>query len=381
MCDLSGHTTEYYNGTWSRSELYAGGMRLATYIGGETAFVYSDWLGNHRTYADQTGAAFEPCTNLPFGDGMSCNSPQWDTELFTGDEHDAASNTEHTDFRQLATTQGRWLSPDPYDGSMDITNPQSLNRYAYVNNDPINFIDPFGLDDHKCSNQTGCHPAQGDDLAANCWTYAGPGMALPCSWGGGGATVDGIEVPSSLAGDSESNDQILCTTFSCSGRWVPLGEGSAKTLSLSTDCMTDISRSSPTGDVVFCPNSPFNGGIFQGQKILDQLTRQQGEQGTICGDFICYPDGRKVVGPPEQIGLSEDVNLEFGIAGAIVRTPVIWAGKYSTGGMGFNIKNFPFGGNRIGLDYHAWKATAGEMLLHLDIKIQQFGINIRHWRP
>ena len=38
---------------------------------------------------------------------------------------------------------GRWLTPDPLAG--DVMNPQSLNRYAYVLNNPINFIDPLGL--------------------------------------------------------------------------------------------------------------------------------------------------------------------------------------------------------------------------------------------
>ncbi len=37
----------------------------------------------------------------------------------------------------------RWLSPDPVAG--DILNPQSLNRYAYVLNNPTNLIDPQGL--------------------------------------------------------------------------------------------------------------------------------------------------------------------------------------------------------------------------------------------
>jgi hypothetical protein len=36
--------------------------------------------------------------------------------------------------------------PDPYEGSYDLGNPQSFNRYAYVQNDPVNFVDPSGLD-------------------------------------------------------------------------------------------------------------------------------------------------------------------------------------------------------------------------------------------
>ncbi len=43
---------------------------------------------------------------------------------------------------------GRWLSPDPLAG--DISNPQSLNRYAYVLNNPVNLVDPTGLDS-KCT--------------------------------------------------------------------------------------------------------------------------------------------------------------------------------------------------------------------------------------
>ncbi len=38
---------------------------------------------------------------------------------------------------------GRWLSPDPLGG--DVTNPQSLNRYAYALNNPTTFVDPLGL--------------------------------------------------------------------------------------------------------------------------------------------------------------------------------------------------------------------------------------------
>ncbi|HEV2499835.1 MAG TPA: RHS repeat-associated core domain-containing protein [Terriglobia bacterium] len=40
-------------------------------------------------------------------------------------------------------TEGRWLTPDLLGG--DITNPQSLNRYAYALNNPTTLTDPSGL--------------------------------------------------------------------------------------------------------------------------------------------------------------------------------------------------------------------------------------------
>ena len=52
---------------------------------------------------------------------------------------------------------GRWLTPDPLSG--DVTNPQSLNRYAYVMNNPTTFTDPQGL---ECSDQRFYYGVDGD---------------------------------------------------------------------------------------------------------------------------------------------------------------------------------------------------------------------------
>jgi hypothetical protein len=37
------------------------------------------------------------------------------------------------------------MSPDPYYGSYDQSNPQSMDRYAYVSSSPLTFTDPSGL--------------------------------------------------------------------------------------------------------------------------------------------------------------------------------------------------------------------------------------------
>jgi len=69
---------------------------------------------------------------------------------FTGDYSDLdSSGTKSildTPNRELSPTQGRWISPDPAGmATVDPTNPQSWNRYAYVVNTPLNLIDPSGL--------------------------------------------------------------------------------------------------------------------------------------------------------------------------------------------------------------------------------------------
>jgi len=52
----------------------------------------------------------------------------------------------------------RWLSPDPIAG--DISNPQSLNRYSYVVNNPTNLTDPLGLQgEGACYDLSPFYPA------------------------------------------------------------------------------------------------------------------------------------------------------------------------------------------------------------------------------
>ena len=146
LYDLDGNTIAMLNASTGANiydEIYAGGRHLATYSSSTTSFNHNDWLGTERVRTGPTGTVAETCTNLPFGDGQTCTGPESSRIHFTGDEHDSETGLDHTLFRQYQSLEARWLSVDPLAG--DISDPQSLNRYAYVQNDPMNSIDPLGL--------------------------------------------------------------------------------------------------------------------------------------------------------------------------------------------------------------------------------------------
>ncbi len=83
---------------------------------------------------------------------------------FTGKERDIESGLDYFEARYYASNMGRWMSPDwsakeepvPY---AKLDNPQSLNLYGYVLNNPLGTADPDG---HCCWDSTvkwvGDHP-------------------------------------------------------------------------------------------------------------------------------------------------------------------------------------------------------------------------------
>jgi RHS repeat-associated protein len=59
---------------------------------------------------------------------------------------DSATGLDYAMNRYYSSGLGRFLSADPYTASGGPAVPQSWNRYAYVQGDPINWIDPSGRD-------------------------------------------------------------------------------------------------------------------------------------------------------------------------------------------------------------------------------------------
>jgi hypothetical protein len=52
---------------------------------------------------------------------------------------------DYAEQRYYSSALGRFITPDPYAGSVRLGNPDTWNRYAYVNNNPTNLTDPHGL--------------------------------------------------------------------------------------------------------------------------------------------------------------------------------------------------------------------------------------------
>jgi RHS repeat-associated protein len=148
LYDLNGKTIDQVTaGVLTRSEIYTpGGIHIGTYLNGTTYFDSSDWLGTSRVHTNASGTGVGSCTSMPFGEDLTCSGTDPSPIQFTGQEQDAGSGDAHFPFRYYSEVMGRWLTPDPAGMSaVDPTNPQTWNRYAYVMNNPLNYVDPLGL--------------------------------------------------------------------------------------------------------------------------------------------------------------------------------------------------------------------------------------------
>jgi RHS repeat-associated protein len=80
---------------------------------------------------------------LPYGQEQNILNTCSSAYKFTGYEYDGESGNYYAFARYYSVRLQRFLSADPLMG--DTADPQSLNRYAYVGNDPINRTDPTGM--------------------------------------------------------------------------------------------------------------------------------------------------------------------------------------------------------------------------------------------
>ena len=109
-------------------------------------FQHADWLGSSRFAHDSSGNVIYDREYAPFGEPYSETTTT--NRDFTGQTEDTTPGLYDFLFRQQSQSQGRWMVPDPAgSAAVDMTNPQTWNRYAYVGNNPVSAVDPVGLCD------------------------------------------------------------------------------------------------------------------------------------------------------------------------------------------------------------------------------------------
>jgi RHS repeat-associated protein len=147
-------------------------------------WLVADHLGTPRMIFDQSGALANMNRHdyLPFGEEIGANvggrsSSQGYTlsdnvrQKFTSKERDIETGLDYFLARYFGSSQGRFTSPDEFEGGPDelfvhknkgkqalpyaeVSQPQSLNKYTYVYNNPLRFIDPDG----HCGEPSGLKP-------------------------------------------------------------------------------------------------------------------------------------------------------------------------------------------------------------------------------
>jgi RHS repeat-associated protein len=131
-------------GGWSRGYVYGASELLAVQQGG-VYWNHEDALTKSRRVTDINGNIVSVSELDPWGaDTNRSSNAAFQPQNFTTYIRDA--NGQQDAMARRYSPTGRFSQPDPYGGSYNFGDPQSMNRYAYTKNDPVNFRDPSGLD-------------------------------------------------------------------------------------------------------------------------------------------------------------------------------------------------------------------------------------------
>jgi len=116
---------------------------LAMLRSGATSYYQSDALGSVTSLSNAAGALAQTYTFDSFGKQTASSGSLINPFQYTGREFDTETGLYFYRARYLDASTGRFLSEDPL--KFDAGN----NFYDYVGNNPVEFVDPSGL-------QAGC---------------------------------------------------------------------------------------------------------------------------------------------------------------------------------------------------------------------------------
>jgi RHS repeat-associated protein len=170
---------------------------LAMLRSSTTSYYEADGLGSVTSLSSAAGALAQTYTLDSFGKQTASSGSLTNPFQFTGREFDTESSLYFMRARYFNPATGRFVSEDP------ARFPGGINFYTYVENNPVNLIDPFGF----CPWQVHSRPLQGRTGGAahsigidHYYFYnvqTGQSIGLGPAGGFDGGTIKGNLVPGS----------------------------------------------------------------------------------------------------------------------------------------------------------------------------------------
>jgi RHS repeat-associated protein len=135
-----------------------GGVQ-ALYSGGTLQrFRFPDWQGTIRAESNPSTRLFtESLAFAPFGERYALKGAPYNVDSFTGKPDQIVSDEYDFPAREEHNGQGRWVSPDPMGGTG--------NKYVYADNNPLSYVDPYGLSPDNFATVNG----SGDFVGESVW--------------------------------------------------------------------------------------------------------------------------------------------------------------------------------------------------------------------
>ena len=133
------------NGSPKQENIWLGGQLVATIQNGQLYYVHTDQIGAPRAITDEQSKVVWRWDPRPFGDSEADEDPDQDRNKFSfnlrfpGQYVDVETGLFYNYHRYYDPSLGRYITSDP------IGLGGGLNTYAYVESNPLNLIDPFGL--------------------------------------------------------------------------------------------------------------------------------------------------------------------------------------------------------------------------------------------
>ena len=195
--------------TRSTNTFFFGGKRVAMLpAGGNPEYYAEDFLGSSRVTTTNNGTVCYDADFYPYGGerAYTNNCPSANVYKFEGKERDTETGNDDFGARYYSNRFGRWLSADwsnvpvavPY---ANLTNPQTLNLYAMVSDDPESFAD---LDGHvENAGQGGSIESGGVPTCASGGSGASGTIASGCTIST--VTYETYDVHGSTAAEAAAN--------------------------------------------------------------------------------------------------------------------------------------------------------------------------------